>query len=70
MKKYVFVEEAVQKQTLIWLASQQDRDGCFRNNGKIFTNAWEVRTTRIRLCFLSNFPYRHSTLFATASFLL
>ncbi|XP_073932198.1 ovostatin homolog 2-like [Castor canadensis] len=41
MKKYVFVEEAVQKQTLIWLASQQDRDGCFRNNGKIFTNAWE-----------------------------
>uniref|UniRef100_A0A8C0WKS1 Ovostatin n=1 Tax=Castor canadensis TaxID=51338 RepID=A0A8C0WKS1_CASCN len=38
MKKYVFVEEAVQKQTLIWLASQQDRDGCFRNNGKIFTN--------------------------------
>uniref|UniRef100_A0A8C0WJP0 Ovostatin n=1 Tax=Castor canadensis TaxID=51338 RepID=A0A8C0WJP0_CASCN len=57
MKKYVFVEEAVQKQTLIWLASQQDRDGCFRNNGKIFTNAWEVRTTRIRLCFFVILKY-------------
>uniref|UniRef100_A0A8C8YLM4 Ovostatin n=1 Tax=Prolemur simus TaxID=1328070 RepID=A0A8C8YLM4_PROSS len=41
MKKYVFIDENVQKQTLIWLLSKQKSDGCFENDGKFFSNAWE-----------------------------
>uniref|UniRef100_A0A8C8YRE2 Uncharacterized protein n=1 Tax=Prolemur simus TaxID=1328070 RepID=A0A8C8YRE2_PROSS len=38
MKKYVFIDENVQKQTLIWLLSKQKSDGCFENDGKFFSN--------------------------------
>ncbi|XP_045410325.1 ovostatin homolog 2-like [Lemur catta] len=41
MKKYVFIDENVQKQTLIWLLSKQKSNGCFENDGKFFSNAWE-----------------------------
>ncbi|KAF5912438.1 hypothetical protein HPG69_004108, partial [Diceros bicornis minor] len=41
MKKYVFIDEQVQKQTLIWLSSQQKGNGCFKSDGKFFNNAWE-----------------------------
>ncbi|XP_006164931.1 ovostatin homolog 2, partial [Tupaia chinensis] len=41
MKKYVFVDEDVQKQTLTWLSSQQKVNGCFGSDGKLFNNAWE-----------------------------
>ncbi|XP_075409472.1 ovostatin homolog 2-like [Tenrec ecaudatus] len=41
MKKYVYIDEQVQKQTLIWLSSKQDLNGCFKSDGKIFNNAWE-----------------------------
>nr|XP_008535722.1 PREDICTED: ovostatin homolog 2 [Equus przewalskii] len=41
MKKYVFIDEQVQKQTLIWLSSQQRSNGCFKSDGKLFNNAWE-----------------------------
>uniref|UniRef100_A0A2K6T1K0 Ovostatin homolog 2-like n=1 Tax=Saimiri boliviensis boliviensis TaxID=39432 RepID=A0A2K6T1K0_SAIBB len=36
MKKYVLIDENVQKQTLIWLSSQQKRSGCFKNDGQLF----------------------------------
>nr|XP_020760295.1 LOW QUALITY PROTEIN: ovostatin homolog 2-like [Odocoileus virginianus texanus] len=42
MKKYVFIDELVQRETLIWLASKQKIDGCFKSDGKLFNNAWEV----------------------------
>uniref|UniRef100_A0A2K5RQQ7 Alpha-2-macroglobulin domain-containing protein n=1 Tax=Cebus imitator TaxID=2715852 RepID=A0A2K5RQQ7_CEBIM len=42
MKKYVLIDENVQKQTLIWLSSQQRRSGCFKNDGQLFNPAWEV----------------------------
>ncbi|KAI5934105.1 Ovostatin2 [Manis javanica] len=41
MKKYVFIDEQVQKQTLIWLSSKQKINGCFKSDGKLFNNAWE-----------------------------
>nr|Q6IE37.2 RecName: Full=Ovostatin homolog 1; Flags: Precursor [Homo sapiens] len=39
MKKYVFIDENVQKQTLIWLSSQQKTSGCFKNDGQLFNHA-------------------------------
>ncbi|XP_077026097.1 ovostatin homolog 2-like isoform X2 [Tamandua tetradactyla] len=41
MKEYVFIDEQIQKQTLIWLSSKQKADGCFTSDGKLFNNAWE-----------------------------
>ncbi|KAK2498957.1 hypothetical protein MC885_001576, partial [Smutsia gigantea] len=41
MKKYVFTDEQVQKQTLIWLSSKQKINGCFKSDDKLFNNAWE-----------------------------
>ncbi|XP_066211880.1 ovostatin homolog 2-like [Saccopteryx leptura] len=41
MKKYVFIDEQVQQQTLIWLSSKQGNNGCFKSDGKLFNNAWE-----------------------------
>uniref|UniRef100_A0A452EFR9 Alpha-2-macroglobulin domain-containing protein n=1 Tax=Capra hircus TaxID=9925 RepID=A0A452EFR9_CAPHI len=38
MKKYVFIDELVQRETLIWLASKQKIDGCFKSDGKLFSN--------------------------------
>ncbi|ELK10442.1 Ovostatin like protein 2 [Pteropus alecto] len=41
MKKYVFIDDQVQQQTLIWLSSKQESNGCFKSDGKLFNNAWE-----------------------------
>uniref|UniRef100_G1LBI2 Uncharacterized protein n=1 Tax=Ailuropoda melanoleuca TaxID=9646 RepID=G1LBI2_AILME len=41
MKEYVYVDEQVQKETLIWLSSKQNINGCFKSDGKLFNNAWE-----------------------------
>ncbi|XP_016077213.1 PREDICTED: ovostatin homolog 2-like [Miniopterus natalensis] len=41
MKEYVFIDEQVQQQTLIWLLSKQERSGCFKSDDKLFNNAWE-----------------------------
>lgn len=41
MKEYVYIDEQVQKETLIWLSSKQKINGCFESDGKIFNNAWE-----------------------------
>nr|XP_002712818.1 ovostatin homolog 2 [Oryctolagus cuniculus] len=41
MKEYVFIDENVQKQTLIWLSSKQKTNGCFKSDGKLFNNVWE-----------------------------
>uniref|UniRef100_A0A667GSE7 Ovostatin homolog 2-like n=1 Tax=Lynx canadensis TaxID=61383 RepID=A0A667GSE7_LYNCA len=41
MKEYVYIDEQVQKQTLLWLSSKQQIDGCFKSDGKLFNNAWE-----------------------------
>ncbi|KAM8776859.1 ovostatin homolog 2-like [Rhynchonycteris naso] len=43
MKKYVFIDEQVQQQTLIWLSSKQENNGCFKSDGKLFNNAWEEK---------------------------
>nr|XP_027776430.1 ovostatin homolog 2-like [Marmota flaviventris] len=37
MKEYVFIDETVQKQSLIWLSSKQKSNGCFENDDKLFT---------------------------------
>ncbi|EQB79006.1 Alpha-2-macroglobulin precursor-like protein [Camelus ferus] len=42
MEKYIFIDEQVQKETLIWLSSKQKVDGCFQSDGKLFNNAWEA----------------------------
>uniref|UniRef100_A0A8C9KEZ2 Uncharacterized protein n=1 Tax=Panthera tigris altaica TaxID=74533 RepID=A0A8C9KEZ2_PANTA len=38
MKEYVYIDEQVQKQTLLWLSSKQQIDGCFKSDGKLFNN--------------------------------
>uniref|UniRef100_H0XT36 Alpha-macroglobulin-like TED domain-containing protein n=1 Tax=Otolemur garnettii TaxID=30611 RepID=H0XT36_OTOGA len=39
--KYTFIDENVQKQTLIWLSSKQKSNGCFENDGELFNDAWK-----------------------------
>ncbi|XP_034368459.1 alpha-2-macroglobulin-like protein 1 [Arvicanthis niloticus] len=41
MKDYIFIEEIVPKQTLIWLAKKQKSNGCFRREEKLVSNAQE-----------------------------
>ncbi|XP_076965374.1 ovostatin homolog 2-like [Callospermophilus lateralis] len=36
MKECVFIDETVQKQSLIWLSSKQKSNGCFENDDKLF----------------------------------
>ncbi|TFJ96981.1 uracil phosphoribosyltransferase [Platysternon megacephalum] len=38
-KRYIYIDDNVQTQTLIWLASKQMPDGCFQNVGNHFNNA-------------------------------
>ncbi|XP_023968757.2 ovostatin-like [Chrysemys picta bellii] len=38
-KRYIYIDDNVQTQTLIWLASKQMPDGCFQNIGNHFNNA-------------------------------
>ncbi|XP_039376941.1 ovostatin-like [Mauremys reevesii] len=40
-KRYIYIDDDVQTQTLIWLASKQKPDGCFQNAGNHFNNALE-----------------------------
>ncbi|XP_054447415.1 ovostatin homolog 2-like [Pteronotus mesoamericanus] len=41
MKKYIFIDEQVQQQTLLWLSSKQESNGCFKSDGKLFNCVWE-----------------------------
>ncbi|XP_028610361.1 ovostatin homolog [Grammomys surdaster] len=41
MKEYIFIEETVPKQTLIWLAKKQKSNGCFRTDEKLGNTAQE-----------------------------
>ncbi|NXW37052.1 OVOS protein, partial [Phaetusa simplex] len=38
-RRYIYIDDNVQTQTLIWLASKQKSDGCFENVGSHFNNA-------------------------------
>ncbi|KFQ85029.1 Ovostatin, partial [Phoenicopterus ruber ruber] len=38
-RRYIFIDDNVQSQTLIWLASKQKSDGCFENVESHFNNA-------------------------------
>ncbi|XP_009892448.1 PREDICTED: ovostatin-like [Charadrius vociferus] len=38
-RRYIYIDDNVQSQTLIWLASKQKSDGCFENVGSHFNNA-------------------------------
>ncbi|KAM6216262.1 ovostatin-like [Rhynchocyon petersi] len=38
---YIFIDDTVQSQTLIWLINHQNSDGCFLNFGNAFNNALE-----------------------------
>uniref|UniRef100_A0A8C8S640 Ovostatin n=1 Tax=Pelusios castaneus TaxID=367368 RepID=A0A8C8S640_9SAUR len=40
-KRYIYIDDHVQSQTLIWLASKQKPDGCFQHVGNRFNNALE-----------------------------
>ncbi|KAF1651516.1 Ovostatin, partial [Aptenodytes patagonicus] len=40
-RRYIYIDDNVQSQTLIWLASKQKSDGCFENAGSHFNNALE-----------------------------
>uniref|UniRef100_A0A8C5L3Z1 Alpha-2-macroglobulin like 1 n=1 Tax=Jaculus jaculus TaxID=51337 RepID=A0A8C5L3Z1_JACJA len=42
MKQYIFIDETIPKQTLIWLSSKQEINGCFTRNYKHFSNAQEA----------------------------
>jgi len=39
---FIYIDDNVQAQTLMWLASKQKPDGCFRSVGKLFNNALKV----------------------------
>ncbi|XP_052028669.1 ovostatin homolog [Apodemus sylvaticus] len=41
MKEYIFIEETIPKQTLIWLVKKQKSNGCFRREEKPVNNAQE-----------------------------
>ncbi|KFZ53704.1 Ovostatin, partial [Antrostomus carolinensis] len=36
---FIYIDDHVQAQTLMWLASKQKPDGCFRSVGRLFNNA-------------------------------
>ncbi|NXF53487.1 OVOS protein, partial [Oceanites oceanicus] len=38
-RRYIYIDDNIQSQTLIWLASKQKSDGCFENAGSHFNNA-------------------------------
>ncbi|NXY75485.1 OVOS protein, partial [Glareola pratincola] len=37
--RFIYIDDSVQAQTLMWLASKQKPDGCFRSVGTLFNNA-------------------------------
>ncbi|NXY18288.1 OVOS protein, partial [Atrichornis clamosus] len=38
-RRLIYIDDHVQSQTLMWLASKQKQDGCFRSVGTLFNNA-------------------------------
>ncbi|NXX39283.1 OVOS protein, partial [Tricholaema leucomelas] len=40
-RRYIYIDDNVQAQTLLWLASKQKSDGCFENAGSHFNNAFK-----------------------------
>lgn len=40
--QFIYIDDNVQAQTLMWLASKQKSDGCFRSVGTLFNNALKV----------------------------
>lgn len=44
-RRYIYIDDNVQSQSLIWLASKQKSDGCFENAGSHFNNALKVIET-------------------------
>ncbi|KAL6063986.1 hypothetical protein STEG23_028506, partial [Scotinomys teguina] len=46
MKEYIFIEESVPKETLIWLSSKQRTNGCFRRDDKPVNDAGELPALR------------------------
>ncbi|KAH0628658.1 hypothetical protein JD844_010057 [Phrynosoma platyrhinos] len=43
-KPFIFVDDNVLSQALIWIASKQEADGCFQPQGKIYNNALKAGT--------------------------
>ncbi|XP_042307566.1 ovostatin-like [Sceloporus undulatus] len=43
-KPYIFVDDNVLSQALIWIASKQEGDGCFQPQGNIYNNALKAGT--------------------------
>lgn len=68
-KRYIYIDDNVQSQTLIWLASKQKSDGCFENVGSHFNNALKVTeistAPNFQSCHLDLFRYDISLLFTT-----
>ncbi|XP_023597251.1 ovostatin [Trichechus manatus latirostris] len=48
-KRYIYIDDKVQSQTLIWLISTQESDGCFPNFGNVFNNALKGQDDKISL---------------------
>nr|XP_040137792.1 ovostatin-like [Ictidomys tridecemlineatus] len=48
-KRYIYIDDKIQSQTLIWLLSIQKSDGCFINHGKVFNNALKGEDNEISL---------------------
>ncbi|XP_026236336.1 ovostatin-like [Urocitellus parryii] len=48
-KPYIYIDDKIQSQTLIWLLSIQKSDGCFINHGKVFNNALKGEDNEISL---------------------
>ncbi|XP_047405685.1 ovostatin-like [Sciurus carolinensis] len=48
-KRYIYIDDKVQSQTLIWLLSIQESDGCFINFGEVFNNALKGEDNEISL---------------------
>jgi len=46
-KRYVYIDDNVLSQALIWLASKQKSDGCFESAGSHFNSALKVTKTSI-----------------------
>ncbi|KAM6162668.1 ovostatin-like [Erethizon dorsatum] len=48
-RRYIYIDDKVQSQTLIWLLSIQKSDGCFPNLGNNFNNALKEEDNKVSL---------------------
>lgn len=55
---FIYIDDNVQAQTLMWLASKQKPDGCFQSVGTLFNNALKV----VENYFLVKFLFIKNTL--------